>query len=98
MSAENTQVTFAVQAHGLTGPVGRPVLIVCEALDRRPQQLLWIRCAPHVATECNRLNVADGPLSRHELEVIEQITYAELYTSLLFWKGVQAEFEAPPGA
>lgn len=94
---EKPQVTFAVQASGLAGPVGRPILIVCEALDHDPQQLVWIRGGPSHTSETNRYTLAPGPLKGHELEVIQGVNEREFYTALLFWKGVQAELEAPSG-
>lgn len=93
---EKDQVTFAVQASGLKGPVGRPILIVSEALDHAPQQLVWFRQGAYHCSETNRLVVPDGPLRNHELELVQSVTMMELYTSLLFWKGVQAELEGTP--
>lgn len=93
---ENDQVTFAVTASGLKGKHGRPILILCEALEGLPQQLIWYRAGPHHTSEVNRMELDNGPLSAHRLQVIQDVTQRELYTSLLFWKGVQAEFEVPP--
>lgn len=93
---EKDQVTFAVQASGLKGPLGRPILILCEALDRTPQQFVWLRNGAYHCSEVERLVVPEGPLKAFELQLVQDITQAELYTSLLFWKGVQAELEGAP--
>lgn len=94
-TVENTQVTFTVQASGLRGPVGRPILLVCEALDRHPQQLVWFRSSPANTFETNRQIVPEGPLQAANVDLVQTVTERELYTALLFWKGIQAELEAP---
>ena len=90
---ENSQVTIAVQAHGLRGRLGRPILIVCEATDAAPQQFVWLRGTPAGTFEANRVTVAEGPLGASMVELLQVVTERELYTALLFWKGVQAELE-----
>jgi len=93
-TVENEQVTIAIQALGLKGRLGRPILILCEALESPPQQFVWLRGTPSGTFEVGRRAVPDGPLMAAEVAIIQAHTVQELYTSLLFWKGIQAELEA----
>lgn len=90
---DNSQVTFTVQGHGLKGPVGRPILLLCEALQHVPQQLVWFRAMPNHVQESTRLVVPEGPLTASALRLAQDINEREFYGSVLTWKGIQAEFE-----
>jgi hypothetical protein len=93
---ENTQVTFAVQAAGVRGRVGRPILIVAEAFSGIPQQLIWFRASPFECAEVARREVPGGPLTAFSMDVIQAQTAAELSNALAFWKGIQAVIETSP--
>lgn len=93
---EKDQVTFAVQGHEIKGPVGKPILIVCEALRSSPQSFVIFRQSRGVMMERQRCYVEEGPLSAHAVEFITAQIDAEIYTALSYFKGVQAEFEILP--
>lgn len=93
---EKDQVTFAVTASGLTGPVGRPILLICEALASAPQSFVVLRAVRGEMRQQHRYEVAEGAMHYQAIDEISSVVHAELYTAFAYYKGIQAEFEALP--
>lgn len=96
MTVEFDQVTIAISASGLRGPLGRHLFSAFLALDSLPQQLVIVRSSPAATFEVGRYGLIVGPLSNARALELASLTADETYTGLLFWKGIQGQFEDRP--
>lgn len=92
---EKPLVTFAVTAHGLTGRLGQPVMVISLDLASDPQALVILRTASSGFHEVARCPLPQGPFTAGALAIVQAHVVAELYTAMVLWKGVQAELEVP---
>lgn len=94
---EKPQVTIAVQASGLKGPLGLPILIASVVLDHDETELVLLRATRGGLIERQRIALSNGPLRNYEINYATTELDAEFYTALAYYKGIQAEFEGLPG-
>lgn len=93
---EKDQVTIAVTASGLTGPVGQPILVVCRVQASSHEEFVILRAKPSEMRQRLRIAVAEGPMTNYAVNYLTTEVDSELYVALCQFKGVQAEFESLP--
>lgn len=93
---EYSQVTIALRASELTGPLGRPLLLASLVLDQPQQEIVFLRNHPGGWFQAGRMPIPPGQMTGVSLRLAEAHLVDEFYTGLLFYKGVQEELPIPP--
>jgi hypothetical protein len=94
---EKDQVTFAVQAHGLTGPLGHPILVCCIAREGDMDFVVCLRLTEIGMTEVRRYPLGYGPVNHWVAEEVSVLIGDDSYFAIARIKGVQDDLELPLG-
>jgi hypothetical protein len=90
---EKAQVTFAVTASGLSGPLGRPLSAFFVASNRGVQSLVGLREVGGVLYEAFRYEAEEGPLSHLTADAWTIGVSDEFYHTLLTRVGLALDGE-----
>lgn len=86
---EKPQVTFAVTASGLTGPVGSPILVVSSVLERDARELVILRGIWGEMSQVLRIPVRHVPLTAYDVDILAACAEGETRAALIPAFGVQ---------
>lgn len=93
---EKHQVTFAVTARGVTGQLGRPILVVCEAAEGDARQLVTLQAAHGDLWEVRRSQRHTVPVHASVADVLSAMSGDSLYNWICANWGIQLAMEVPP--
>lgn len=97
MTVEKAQVTFALQASSLTGPLGRHVCSCFIDSKAATQTLVIVAHDLGADREVRRIMFAAGALSAHEADVASATLGDYLYEYILRYIGIQPLLPVPSG-
>jgi hypothetical protein len=93
---DNSQVTIAVQASGLRGAVGQPILVISAALDGDVQELVMLSGFPCSLHEVMRKKMFPGPVKASQADLWSNEIGELFYQLVALLFGIQGELEIAP--